>query len=112
MTKKMTEKNDKIIDKIAVGKTGLPLALLWGGYSNRMEMHLLKCFYFQKLYYLRDTNTTASEIFRARFLIEAEEFISGLNPKTIKKILYNIDLAEQTNDPDNGKERNKNLFTF
>ena len=30
---------------------------------------------------------------------EADEFISQLDPKTIKKILYNIDLAEQTNDP-------------
>jgi len=30
---------------------------------------------------------------------EANEFIAELNPKTIKKILYNIDLAEQTNDP-------------
>ncbi|WP_229598105.1 type II toxin-antitoxin system RelE/ParE family toxin [Runella aurantiaca] len=30
---------------------------------------------------------------------EANEFIGELDPKTIKKILYNIDLAEQTNDP-------------
>ncbi len=30
---------------------------------------------------------------------EANEFIAGLNPKTIKKIFYNIDVAEQTNDP-------------
>jgi hypothetical protein len=30
---------------------------------------------------------------------EADEFISGLNPKTIRKIFYSIDLAEQTNDP-------------
>ena len=30
---------------------------------------------------------------------EAKEFIAELNPKTIKKIFYNIDLAEQTNDP-------------
>lgn len=32
-------------------------------------------------------------------LEEADEFISQLDPKTIKKIFYNIDLAEQTNDP-------------
>lgn len=37
--------------------------------------------------------------FETKFLEEAEEFISKLDPKTIKKILYNIDLAEQTNDP-------------
>jgi len=37
--------------------------------------------------------------FETKFLEEADEFISGLNLKTIKKIFYNIDLAEQTNDP-------------
>jgi phage-related protein len=36
--------------------------------------------------------------FETRFLEEADEFISGLDPKTIRKIFYNIDLAEQTND--------------
>lgn len=30
---------------------------------------------------------------------EANEFIARLEPKTIRKIFYNIDLAEQTNDP-------------
>jgi phage-related protein len=30
---------------------------------------------------------------------EANEFLAGLDAKTIKKIFYNIDLAEQTNDP-------------
>jgi len=37
--------------------------------------------------------------FETRFLEEANEFIAELNPKTIKKIFYNIDLAEHTNDP-------------
>lgn len=37
--------------------------------------------------------------FETRFMEEAKEFIAELNPKTIKKIFYNIDLAEQTNDP-------------
>jgi phage-related protein len=37
--------------------------------------------------------------FETKFLEEADEFISGLDRKTIKKIFYNIDLAEQTNDP-------------
>jgi phage-related protein len=37
--------------------------------------------------------------FETQFLEEAEEFIAELDPKTIKKVLYNIDLAEQTNDP-------------
>ncbi len=37
--------------------------------------------------------------FETRFLEEANEFIAGLDLKSIKKIFYNIDLAEQTNDP-------------
>lgn len=37
--------------------------------------------------------------FETRFLEDADEFISGLDSKTIKKIFYNIDIAEQTNDP-------------
>jgi phage-related protein len=37
--------------------------------------------------------------FETRFLEEANEFIAGLDSKTIKKIFYNIDIAEQTNDP-------------
>ena len=37
--------------------------------------------------------------FQTRFLEEADKFIAGLDPKAVKKIFYNIDLAEQTNDP-------------
>jgi phage-related protein len=37
--------------------------------------------------------------FETKFLEEADDFISQLDSKTIKKIFYNIDLAEQTNDP-------------
>lgn len=37
--------------------------------------------------------------FETRFMEEANEFIAELDPKTIKKIFYNIDLAEHTNDP-------------
>ncbi|MDI1235473.1 MAG: type II toxin-antitoxin system RelE/ParE family toxin [bacterium] len=37
--------------------------------------------------------------FETRFMEEANEFIAELDQKTIKKIFYNIDLAEQTNDP-------------
>jgi hypothetical protein len=37
--------------------------------------------------------------FETRFMEEANKFIAGLEPKTIRKIFYNIDLAEQTNDP-------------
>ena len=37
--------------------------------------------------------------FETLFFEEANEFISGLDLKTSRKIFYNIDLAEQTNDP-------------
>ena len=37
--------------------------------------------------------------FRTIFLEEADKFIAGLDEKAVKKILYVIDLAEQTNDP-------------
>jgi hypothetical protein len=37
--------------------------------------------------------------FETRFMDDIDEFFSKLDSKTVKKILYNIDLAEQTNDP-------------
>ena len=37
--------------------------------------------------------------FQTRFLEEAKDFIAGLDLKAVRKIFYNIDLAEQTNDP-------------
>ena len=37
--------------------------------------------------------------FETRFMEEANKFIAELDPKAIRKIFYNIDLAEQTNDP-------------
>lgn len=43
---------------------------------------------------------------------EAEEFIATLKPKTAKKILYNIDLAEQTNDPRLFKKLTKEIWEF
>lgn len=36
--------------------------------------------------------------FSTKFLKEANEFIASLDAKAAKKIIYNIDLAEQTND--------------
>jgi hypothetical protein len=33
--------------------------------------------------------------FETRFLEEANKFLSGLDSKTVKKILYNIDLANK-----------------
>jgi hypothetical protein len=37
--------------------------------------------------------------FETRFMEPANEFLSMLDEKTVRKVLYNIDLAEQTNDP-------------
>lgn len=50
--------------------------------------------------------------FETRFLEEADEFISGLDSKTIKKIFYNIDLAEQTNDPKLLKKLQNDIWEF
>jgi phage-related protein len=50
--------------------------------------------------------------FETKFLEETNEFLAGLDSKTIKKILYNIDLAEQTNDPRILKKLNDEIWEF
>ena len=50
--------------------------------------------------------------FETRFLEEAEKFISRLDSKTIKKVFYNIDLAEQTNDPRLFKKLKSDIWEF
>jgi phage-related protein len=50
--------------------------------------------------------------FETRFLEDADEFIARHDPKTIKKILYNIDLAEQTNDPRLFKKLQDDIWEF
>ncbi len=50
--------------------------------------------------------------FETKFLEEAEKFISGLDQRMIKKVLYNIDLAEQTNDPKLFKKLQKDIWEF
>lgn len=50
--------------------------------------------------------------FETRFLEDADEYIAGLDPKTIKKVLYNIDLAEQTNDPKLFKKLQNDIWEF
>ena len=54
-------------------------------------------------------NAGKMRFFATKFLEEADEFIGTLGQPTIKKILYNIDLAEQTNDP---KLFKNNKMTF
>ena len=48
--------------------------------------------------------------FKTRFLEEANEFIADLDPKMVNKIFYNIDLAEQTNNPKLFKKLQNNIW--
>jgi phage-related protein len=50
--------------------------------------------------------------FETRFLDEVNEFLAQLDPKTVKKIFYNIDLAEQTNDPRLFKKLQSDIWEF
>ena len=45
-------------------------------------------------------------------MIEANEFIASLEPKAAKKVLYTIDLAEQTNDPKLFKKLRRDIWEF
>lgn len=57
-------------------------------------------------------NIYQMRFFETRFLAEADEFIAQLDVKTIKKIFYNIDLAEQTNDPKLLKKLQNEIWEF
>ena len=50
--------------------------------------------------------------FDTRVLEEADEFISKLDKKSAAKIFYNIDLAEQTNDPKLFKKLKNEIWEF
>ena len=50
--------------------------------------------------------------FETKFLEEADKFFSGLDRKTVKKIFYNIDLAQQTNDPKIFKKLQNDIWEF
>ena len=52
------------------------------------------------------------QYFETRFLEEADKFISELDIKTARKVFYNIDLAEQTNDPRLFKKLKKDIWEF
>ncbi len=39
------------------------------------------------------------KFFETKFLDAANKLLSELDPKIVRKVLYNIDLAEQTYDP-------------
>lgn len=50
--------------------------------------------------------------FETRFLEEADEFIATLDRKSANKVFYNIDLAEQTNDPKLFKKLQGEIWEF
>jgi len=50
--------------------------------------------------------------FSTIFLEDANEFISKLDSKAIRKVLYIIELAEQTNDPKFFKKIQKDIWEF
>lgn len=50
--------------------------------------------------------------FGTKFLDEAKKFLKTLQPKTAKKVFYNIDLAEQTNDPKLFKKLKSEIWEF
>jgi len=50
--------------------------------------------------------------FETRFMNEADEFIAQLDFKTAKKVFYNIDLAELTNDPRLFKKLQNDIWEF
>ena len=50
--------------------------------------------------------------FETEFLDDAKKFLKTLQPKTAKKVFYNIDLAEQTNDPKIFKKLKNDIWEF
>lgn len=50
--------------------------------------------------------------FETRLLEETKKFIAGLDSKTAKKVFYNIDVAEQTNDPKLLKKLQNDIWEF
>lgn len=64
------------------------------------------------LYLHYSDNLSAMRYFETRFMEEANQFVAQFDKKTIKKILYNIDLAEQTNDPTLFKKLQNDIWEF
>ena len=50
--------------------------------------------------------------FETRFLEQADSFLAGLDKKSATKVIYNIDLAEQTNDPKLFKKITNEIWEF
>lgn len=52
------------------------------------------------------------QFFETIFLEEAGEFVATLDLKSRKKIMFNVRVAEQTNDPELFKKLNANIWEF
>lgn len=52
------------------------------------------------------------QYFQTRFLEEADKFVASLELKAVRKVFYNIDLAEQSNDPKLFKKLRKEIWEF
>ena len=50
--------------------------------------------------------------FETIFLEEADQFIAGLDQKAARKVFYNVDLAEQLNDPRLFKKLKGEIWEF
>ncbi|PGH40405.1 MAG: addiction module toxin RelE [Candidatus Nephrothrix sp. EaCA] len=50
--------------------------------------------------------------FETRFLDQADKFIASLDSKAVKKMFYNIDIAEQTNDTRLFKKLQGDIWEF
>jgi phage-related protein len=50
--------------------------------------------------------------FQTKFLEAADKFIAGLDSKAARKVIYNIDLAEQSNDPRLFKKLQNDIWEF
>jgi phage-related protein len=50
--------------------------------------------------------------FQTRFLEEANKFLASLDIKAVRKVIYNIDLAEQSNDPRLFKKLQNEIWEF
>jgi len=52
------------------------------------------------------------QYFKTRFLEDVNKFIAGLDIKAARKVIYNIDLAEQSNDPRLFKKLQNDIWEF
>jgi phage-related protein len=52
------------------------------------------------------------QFFETIFLEEADRFMQTLDRKSQQKVMYNMRLAEQTNDPELFKKLNENIWEF